>query len=165
MTKLSSICVILIAFIVSINSKILVIADNADQNNSAAAASSSLKNLNGVVASDNICNNNEKNVAFDVILIDNNKIIHKRETASTHSNDGDKLSSKSRPRPDQKSLLIVFDGTGSMHDDLQQLRSGAQEIINDLSSRNDSPIFNYALVVYRDPSELYNFNKRVNNFN
>lgn len=40
-----------------------------------------------------------------------------------------------------------------MHDDLQQLRSGAQEIINDLSSREDSPIFNYILVVFRDPSK------------
>lgn len=42
-----------------------------------------------------------------------------------------------------------------MHDDLAQLRSGAHEIINDLSSREDSPIFNYVLVVFRDPSESY----------
>jgi len=42
-----------------------------------------------------------------------------------------------------------------MHDDLQQLRSGAQEIINDLSSRDDNPIYNYVLVVFRDPSKCY----------
>lgn len=147
MSNLSSCCVVFLTIIV------LVSADNVDQN-SPAAASSSL--VPSVVASDNICNNNEKNVAFDVILIDNdervNKIIQKREAAPLNSHKIDKKL-QNRPRADQKSLLIIFDGTGSMHDDLQQLRAGAQEIINDLSSRNDSPIFNYVLVVYRDPSK------------
>lgn len=138
MSNLSSFLVILITLNVSINSKLLVSADNADQNSSAPEK---------LLLSDNICNNNEKNVAFDVILIDNEKNIAKRE--STHQSD----KHKKRPRADQKSLLLIFDGTGSMHDDLQQLRLGAQEIINDLSSRNDSPIFNYVLVVYRDPSK------------
>lgn len=137
MSNLSSFCVVFLTIIV------LVSADNVDQNSPAAA-------------SDNICNNNEKNVAFDVILIDNdervNKIIQKREAAPLNSHKIDKKL-QNRPRADQKSLLIIFDGTGSMHDDLQQLRAGAQEIINDLSSRNDSPIFNYVLVVYRDPSK------------
>lgn len=137
MSNLSSFCVVFLTIIV------LVSADNVDQNSPAAA-------------SDNICNNNEKNVAFDVILIDNdervNKIIQKREAAPLNSHKIDKKH-QNRPRADQKSLLIIFDGTGSMHDDLQQLRAGAQEIINDLSSRNDSPIFNYVLVVYRDPSK------------
>lgn len=137
MSNLSSCCVVFLTIIV------LVSADNVDQNSPAAA-------------SDNICNNNEKNVAFDVILIDNdervNKIIQKREAAPLNSHKIDKKH-QNRPRADQKSLLIIFDGTGSMHDDLQQLRAGAQEIINDLSSRNDSPIFNYVLVVYRDPSK------------
>lgn len=137
MSNLSSCCVVFLTIIV------LVSADNVDQNSPAAA-------------SDNICNNNEKNVAFDVILIDNdervNKIIQKREAAPLNSHKIDKKL-QNRPRADQKSLLIIFDGTGSMHDDLQQLRAGAQEIINDLSSRNDSPIFNYVLVVYRDPSK------------
>lgn len=137
MSNLSSFCVVFLTIIV------LVSADNMDQNSPAAA-------------SDNICNNNEKNVAFDVILIDNdervNKIIQKREAAPLNSHKIDKKL-QNRPRADQKSLLIIFDGTGSMHDDLQQLRAGAQEIINDLSSRNDSPIFNYVLVVYRDPSK------------
>lgn len=157
MSLLSSFCVVLLTIIVSINIKLLVNADNVDQNNSAASTSSSMvseKKLNEVVASDNICNNNEKNVAFDVILIDNDELVNKnivKREASSSSHKVDKH--KKRPRADQKSLLIIFDGTGSMHDDLQQLRSGAQEIINDLSSRNDSPIFNYVLVVYRDPSE------------
>lgn len=59
------------------------------------------------------------------------------------------------PRPDQRSLLIVFDATGSMHDDLEQLRAGAQEIINEFSVRADNPIYNYVLVVYRDPSKWF----------
>lgn len=110
------------------------------------------------VVNDNICNNHEKNVAFDVILLDNEsvrhdeKIINKRHAARDGSN-----SYKDRPRPDQKSLLIVFDATGSMHDDLEQLRVGAQEIINEFSAREDNPIYNYVLVVYRDPGELLSF--------
>lgn len=110
------------------------------------------------VVNDNICNNHEKNVAFDVILLDNDstrrdeKTINKRQAARDGSNNY-----KDRPRPDQKSLLIVFDATGSMHDDLEQLRVGAQEIINEFSAREDNPIYNYVLVVYRDPGELFSF--------
>lgn len=117
MSNLSS----FLTIIVLINIKLLVTADKG------AASSSS-----------------EKNVAFDVIRVNNNI-----EAPPSHKID----KHKNRPRADQKSLLIIFDGTGSMHDDLQQLTQGAQEIINDLSSRNDSPIFNYVLVVFRDPSK------------
>lgn len=59
-------------------------------------------------------------------------------------------------RPFECHCLIKYNYfIGSMHDDLQQLRSGAQEIINDLSSRDDNPIYNYVLVVFRDPSKCY----------
>jgi hemicentin len=139
MSNLCSLSVVLLTLTLSFSTKLLASADKPYQNSSAAYNSVSI---------DNICNNNEKNVAFDVVLIDNKKLV-KRDVPQN----GDKH--KERPRADQKSLLIIFDGTGSMYDDLQQLRSGAQEIINDLSMRNDSPIFNYVLVVYRDPSEYY----------
>lgn len=56
-----------------------------------------------------------------------------------------------RPRPDQKSLLIVFDNTGSMFSDLSQLRGAAQEIVDKFSSRADNPIYNYVLSVFNDP--------------
>lgn len=59
-----------------------------------------------------------------------------------------------RPRPDQKSLLIVFDATGSMATDLAQLRKGAQEIVNKLAAQAENPIYNYILSVFRDPSEF-----------
>lgn len=105
------------------------------------------------VVNDNICNNHEKNVAFDVILFDK-KSPSQHEVKKRHAPSDGKNDFKDRPRPDQKSLLIVFDATGSMHDDLEQLRAGAQEIINELSARKDNPIFNYVLVVYRDPSKF-----------
>lgn len=137
MSNFSLFSIVLLTLMLSI---LLASADKPNQNSSAAYNS---------VSNDNICNNNEKNVAFDVILIDSKNPV-KRDVP--HGAD----KHKERPRIDQKSLLIIFDGTGSMYDDLQQLRLGAQEIVNDLSSRNDSPIFNYVLVVYRDPSEYYN---------
>lgn len=53
----------------------------------------------------------------------------------------------------QKSLVIVFDGTGSMSDDLAELVPAANSIIEDFASRPDKPIFNYILSVFHDPSE------------
>lgn len=58
---------------------------------------------------------------------------------------------KGRPRPDQKSLLIVFDATRSMSSDLAQLRGAASKIVEKLSSREDNPIYNYVLSIFRDP--------------
>lgn len=51
----------------------------------------------------------------------------------------------------QKSLLIVFDGTGSMSDDLAAMVPAAKEIIKTFSSRKENPIKNYVLVVFQDP--------------
>jgi len=50
------------------------------------------------------------------------------------------------PRPEQKSLVIVFDSTGSMFDDLQQLTSSAANITNYLSSSHEDLVYNYILV-------------------
>lgn len=62
---------------------------------------------------------------------------------------------RDRPRPGQRSLLIIFDGTKSMTKDLEQLRLAATQIINELSMRQDNPIFNYILVVFRDPGKRF----------
>lgn len=51
----------------------------------------------------------------------------------------------------KKSLVIVFDGTGSMHDDLVQMRDAAKEIVNSLLAKEDKPIKNFVLVVFKDP--------------
>lgn len=59
-----------------------------------------------------------------------------------------------RARPDQKSLLIAFDTTGSMAADLQQLQSGAEDIVRTFSEKPNDPIYNYVLSLFNDPCEL-----------
>ncbi|KAG5680582.1 hypothetical protein PVAND_010079 [Polypedilum vanderplanki] len=154
---MSLICVVLLTFVAAINTKLFVFADKPFQNITTVLSVSELYSELNVV-SDNICNNHGKNVAIDVILIDSratainedeSRLLYKRHASSYSDN---RKNFKDRPRIDQKSLLLVFDGTGSMHDDLKQLRSGAEEIIHDFSTREDSPIFNYVLVVFRDPN-------------
>lgn len=55
------------------------------------------------------------------------------------------------PRSDQRSLVIVFDATGSMQDSLNILRNSARNIIDKFSLRSNSPIYNYIFVPFRDP--------------
>lgn len=140
-------CVVLITTIVSVSAKSSSPADNATEPRPVVSEF----HAESSVANDNICNSNERKVAFDVILFDNvaSPTRKKRQAPGDSRNDY-----RDRPRPDQRSLLIVFDGTGSMADDLQQLRAGAQEIVNELSAREDNPIYNYVLVVYRDPGKF-----------
>lgn len=56
-----------------------------------------------------------------------------------------------KKRIPKKSLLIIFDGTNSMHVDLEQLREAAKEIATSLHARKDKPIKNYVLTVFKDP--------------
>lgn len=56
-----------------------------------------------------------------------------------------------KAKPGQTSLVIVFDGTGSMENCLIQLRAGAKQIIDKFSQRDDNPIYNYIFVPFRDP--------------
>ncbi|XP_053693670.1 hemicentin-1-like isoform X2 [Sabethes cyaneus] len=51
----------------------------------------------------------------------------------------------------QRSLVIVFDATGSMLDDLKQLRDGAKLIIDEITHLKNNPIYNYVFVPFRDP--------------
>lgn len=57
-------------------------------------------------------------------------------------------------KPGQTSLVLVFDGTGSMESCLIQLRSGAQQIIEKFADRDDNPIYNYVFVPFRDPRKF-----------
>lgn len=59
-----------------------------------------------------------------------------------------------RPKPGQTSLVIVFDGTGSMENCLIQLRAGAKQIIDKFAKRDDNPIYNYIFVPFRDPRKI-----------
>lgn len=54
------------------------------------------------------------------------------------------------PRPSQRSLVLVFDATESMLDNLKQLRQGAENLINKLSELEDNPIYNYIFVPFRE---------------
>jgi hemicentin len=52
------------------------------------------------------------------------------------------------------SLAFVFDRTGSMYDDLVQVRAGATRIFNSTIQNGTSPVTNYILVPFRDPGKL-----------
>ena len=149
MFKMPQFCAIYIIFVVLACAKLATSTDNTTETRSSVSESYAESS----VVNDNICNSHEKTVAFDVILFDNNsggsKTVNKREASRDSKNDF-----KDRPRPDQRSLLIVFDATGSMHDDLAGLRGAVQEIVKEFSARQDNPIYNYVLVVYRDPRKF-----------
>lgn len=61
-----------------------------------------------------------------------------------------KIDYQGRERPDQKSLLIIFDATGSMSTNLAQVKASAQEIVVALAEHAENPIYNYVLSAYRD---------------
>jgi hypothetical protein len=114
MSRSASLCVILVTLVVAINSKVAVRADKAARNITTVLSVSELYSELSVV-SDNICNNHEKNVAFDVIVVDSKAgdVSHLRKRRMALSPHGDnRRYFKDRPRADQKSLLLIFDGTG-----------------------------------------------------
>jgi hypothetical protein len=51
------------------------------------------------------------------------------------------------------SLAFVFDSTGSMWDDLVQVKVGAERIMATMLELPDKPIYNYVLVPFHDPSK------------
>ena len=144
--------VFLITLIVSVSTEL---HHNSDKNSDPSAIINSF------------CNRDAEKIAVDVIVFDNNNNNNQQDTLLQHGIHDDKSMNKNkrhasgrneykdRPRPNQRSLVIIFDGTASMHDDLKQLTDGAQKIVNELSKRKDNPIFNYVLVVFRDPSKKY----------
>ena len=53
------------------------------------------------------------------------------------------------------SLVFVFDTTGSMFDDLIQVRAGAAKIVAATLERHTKPLYNYVLIPFHDPGELF----------
>ncbi|GAB0093037.1 Immunoglobulin [Sergentomyia squamirostris] len=60
-------------------------------------------------------------------------------------------SGDSPPSPGQASLVIIFDTTSSMGDDLEELRAGAAFIIRKMMNKPNNPIYNYIFVPFNDP--------------
>lgn len=87
-------------------------------------------------------------------------IFAEEETTAVASSTDKAVVSTQKPKTDyfkkripKKSLLIVFDGTSSMTDDLVQMREAAKQIVNNLSTHPDKPIKNYVLTVFKDPGK------------
>lgn len=57
---------------------------------------------------------------------------------------------------EKRSLVIVFDTTGSMHRDLQQVKSAVIQIVREFSSSGKDAIHNYVLSPFNDPGEHNN---------
>lgn len=91
-----------------------------------------------------------------VIAID---VFKPSESESDSDEESEMFKSKvhTKPKPGQTSLVIVFDGTGSMENCLIQLRAGAKQIIDRFSDREDNPIYNYIFVPFRDPRKNFQF--------
>jgi len=99
--------------------------------------------------------NDENIVNYKLV---NNKKLYDNRIKHNNNNNNNNLRKmyKNGPKLGQSSLVIVFDATGSMVDDLEQLRQGAKMIIEKITKRDDNPIYNYIFVPFRDPRKLYN---------
>lgn len=53
------------------------------------------------------------------------------------------------------SIVFVFDTTGSMYDDLIQVRAGAAKILATTLERKVKPLYNYVLIPFHDPSKSF----------
>lgn len=53
------------------------------------------------------------------------------------------------------SLVFVFDTTGSMYDDLIQVRAGAAKILSTTLERKVKPLYNYVLIPFHDPGAFF----------
>lgn len=101
--------------------------------------------------SDNECGTQDLDLNANEILNDN----------ALPEPEAPKFDYQGRARPDQKSLLIIFDATGSMTTNLAQVKVSAQQIVVELAEHAENPIYNYVLSVFRDegsiPSKIFCF--------
>ena len=58
------------------------------------------------------------------------------------------------PPAGTSSLTFVFDKTGSMYDDLVQVREGAKKIFATVMEQREKLIYNYVLVPFHDPGTV-----------
>lgn len=67
---------------------------------------------------------------------------------------------KSAKEEGKSSLVFVFDTTGSMYDDLKQLREGA-EMIMDTALEESDVVSNFVFVPFHDPGKMLYFIQEV----
>uniref|UniRef100_A0A7E4UTW7 VWA domain-containing protein n=1 Tax=Panagrellus redivivus TaxID=6233 RepID=A0A7E4UTW7_PANRE len=76
---------------------------------------------------------------------------------NTYVNPHGKLNAlEAASRAGMSSLTFVFDRTGSMFDDLDQVRRGTEGIFNTVMKQRERFIYNYVLVMFHDPGEPLN---------
>lgn len=80
-------------------------------------------------------------------LTDNS--VHSIKKRKTNSLVQTSMKNKS-PRPDQRSLVLIFDATESMSTDLPHIQQGVKKITNKLSNLDENPIYNYIFVPYHE---------------
>lgn len=99
--------------------------------------------------SDDECGNHEEDVETTTT------VTHQTEVDNTRD-----LSAKANNQNyTKKSLIVVFDGTNSMVNDLIQMQAAVREIVQNLSVGENKSIKNYVLTVFRDPSKNINASK------
>lgn len=59
------------------------------------------------------------------------------------------------------SLTFVMDTTGSMHDDLAQVKEAVNVIFDSIIANPDVPVQNFVLVPFHDPGERRDYGERV----
>lgn len=55
------------------------------------------------------------------------------------------------PYSHEKSLAIVFDVSGSMSSDMDNMKAAAKKVFSDFTSNENNAIYNYILVPFSDP--------------
>lgn len=88
--------------------------------------------------------------------IESNKLLAQNSTDNTPESPNRSQNELFRRPAAKKSLMIIFDGTGSMGDDLVGLGGAANEIVQFLSKKEDQAIENYIFAVFRSGGRIMN---------
>ena len=77
--------------------------------------------------------------------------IHAIDFTTYHHEDVHNKADLDQSHVGMSSLTFVFDRTGSMFDDLDQVRRGTEGIFNTVMKQRKRFIYNYVLVMFHDP--------------
>jgi hypothetical protein len=56
-----------------------------------------------------------------------------------------------RPKPGQRSFVIVFDTTITMHNELEQVREEVETMVEFAANQQVNPFYNFIFVDFNDP--------------